>query len=45
MYTKKDTKQTGAGIDAQRRADAHQELAPWLSGDCRTDNELPGRHI
>jgi glyoxylase I family protein len=30
-------------INAQRRADAHQELARWLAGDRRTNNELRGR--
>jgi hypothetical protein len=34
-----------AEIDAARRADAHSELARWLSGDRRTDNELRGRAI
>ncbi|MBV8739981.1 MAG: VOC family protein [Alphaproteobacteria bacterium] len=34
-----------AEIDAIRRADAHSELARWLSGDRRTNNELRGRHI
>jgi glyoxylase I family protein len=32
-------------IDAIRRADAHSELARWLSGDRRTNNDLRGRHI
>jgi catechol 2,3-dioxygenase-like lactoylglutathione lyase family enzyme len=34
-----------AEIDALRRADAHSELARWLAGDRRTNNELRGRHI
>ena len=34
-----------AAIDAARRADAHSELARWLSGDRRTNNELRGRTI
>jgi catechol 2,3-dioxygenase-like lactoylglutathione lyase family enzyme len=34
-----------AEIDAIRRADAHQELARWLSGDRRTNNDLRGRAI
>ncbi len=34
-----------AEIDAIRRADAHSELARWLAGDRRTNNELRGRHI
>ena len=34
-----------AEIDALRRADAHSELAGWLAGDRRTNNELRGRHI
>jgi len=34
-----------AEIDALRRADAHSELARWLSGDRRTNNELRGRTI
>jgi glyoxylase I family protein len=34
-----------AEIDAVRRADAHSELARWLGGDRRTNNELRGRHI
>jgi glyoxylase I family protein len=34
-----------AEIDAIRRADAHSELARWLSGDRRTNNELRGRII
>ena len=29
-----------AAIDALRRADAHTELARWMSGDHRTNNEL-----
>jgi len=32
-------------IDAIRRADAHSELARWLDGDRRTNNELRGRTI
>src|SRR5271169_1429713 len=32
-----------AEIDAARRADAHRELARWLTGDRRTNNELRGR--
>jgi catechol-2,3-dioxygenase len=32
-----------AEIDAARRADAHRELARWLSGDRRTNNEFRGR--
>ena len=32
-------------IDAVRRADAHSELARWLGGDRRTNNELRGRAI
>jgi len=32
-----------AEIDAARRADAHQELARWIAGDRRTNNELRGR--
>ena len=32
-----------AEIDAVRRADAHQELARWMAGDRRTNNELRGR--
>jgi glyoxylase I family protein len=32
-----------AEIDTARRADAHQELARWMSGDRRTNNELRGR--
>lgn len=32
-----------AEIDTVRRADAHQELARWMSGDHRTNNELRGR--
>jgi catechol 2,3-dioxygenase-like lactoylglutathione lyase family enzyme len=34
-----------AEIDAIRRADAHSELARWLDGDRRTNNELRGRAI
>ena len=34
-----------AEIDSIRRADAHSELARWLSGDRRTNNELRGRTI
>jgi glyoxylase I family protein len=34
-----------AEIDALRRADAHSELARWLAGDRRTNNELRGRHV
>ncbi len=34
-----------AEIDAIRRADAHSELARWLSGDRRTNNDLRGRAI
>ena len=34
-----------AEIDAIRRADAHSELARWLGGDRRTNNELRGRTI
>jgi len=34
-----------AEIDAIRRADAHSELARWLSGDRRTNNDLRGRTI
>jgi len=34
-----------AEIDALRRADAHSELARWLGGDRRTNNDLRGRHI
>jgi glyoxylase I family protein len=34
-----------AEIDAIRRADAHSELARWLAGDRRTNNDLRGRHI
>ncbi|HXC88932.1 MAG TPA: VOC family protein [Stellaceae bacterium] len=34
-----------AEIDAIRRADAHSELARWLSGDRHTNNDLRGRHI
>ena len=34
-----------AEIDAVRRADAHSELARWLAGDRRTNNELRGRAI
>jgi len=29
-----------AEIDALRRADAHSELARWMAGDHRTNNEL-----
>lgn len=29
-----------AEIDALRRADAHSELARWVGGDHRTNNEL-----
>ena len=32
-----------AEIDAIRRADAHSELARWMAGDRRTNNELRGR--
>jgi len=32
-----------AEIDALRRADAHSELARWVSGDHRTNNELRQR--
>jgi glyoxylase I family protein len=32
-----------AQIDAERRADAHAELARWLAGDRRTNNSLRGR--
>ncbi|MGH7039632.1 MAG: VOC family protein [Stellaceae bacterium] len=32
-----------AEIDAVRRADAHAELARWLSGDHRTNNDLRNR--
>ena len=32
-----------AEIDAVRRDDAHSELARWLAGDRRTNNELRGR--
>jgi glyoxylase I family protein len=32
-----------AEIDAARRADAHHELARWMSGDRRTNNERRGR--
>jgi catechol 2,3-dioxygenase-like lactoylglutathione lyase family enzyme len=32
-----------AEIDAARRTDAHSELARWLAGDHRTNNELRGR--
>ena len=32
-----------AAIDARRRADAHRELARWMAGDRRTNNELRGR--
>jgi glyoxylase I family protein len=34
-----------AEIDAIRRADAHSELARWLSGDRHTNNDLRGRHL
>ena len=34
-----------AEIDAIRRADAHSELARWLGGDRRTNNDLRGRAI
>jgi glyoxylase I family protein len=34
-----------AEIDAIRRADAHAELARWMAGDRRTNNELRGRVI
>jgi glyoxylase I family protein len=34
-----------AEIDAARRADAHSELARWMAGDHRTNNELRGRAI
>ena len=34
-----------AEIDAIRRADAHSELARWLAGDRRPNNDLRGRHI
>jgi glyoxylase I family protein len=34
-----------AEIDAARRADAHSELARWLAGDRRPNNELRGRAI
>ena len=34
-----------AEIDAIRRADAHSELARWLSGERHTNNDLRGRHI
>ena len=34
-----------AQIDAIRRADAHSELARWLSGDRHTNNDLRGRRI
>ena len=34
-----------AEINAARRGDAYQELARWLSGDRRTNNELRGRAI
>ena len=34
-----------AEIDAIRRADAHSELARWLSGDRHTNNDLRGRRI
>jgi hypothetical protein len=29
-----------AEIDAIRRADAHKELARWMAGDHRTNNDL-----
>jgi hypothetical protein len=32
-----------AEIDALRRADAHAELARWVAGDHRTNNELRTR--
>jgi glyoxylase I family protein len=32
-----------AEIDAARRSDAHRELARWLAGDRRANNELRGR--
>jgi catechol 2,3-dioxygenase-like lactoylglutathione lyase family enzyme len=32
-----------AEIDTVRRSDAHRELARWLSGDRRTNNELRSR--
>lgn len=32
-----------AEIDALRRADAHSELARWMAGDHRTNNELRDR--
>jgi glyoxylase I family protein len=34
-----------AEIEVQRRADAHGELARWLAGDHRINNELRGRPI
>ena len=34
-----------AEIDAARRADAHSELARWMAGDGRTNNELRARTI
>jgi catechol 2,3-dioxygenase-like lactoylglutathione lyase family enzyme len=34
-----------AEIDAIRRADAHSELARWLTGDRRTNNQRRGRTI
>ena len=34
-----------AEIDAIRRADAHSELARWLAGDRRTNNDLRGRQL
>jgi glyoxylase I family protein len=33
-----------AAIDAIRRADAHAELARWMAGDHRTNNELRTPH-
>jgi hypothetical protein len=30
-------------IDAIRRADAHSELARWMAGDHRTNNDLRPR--
>jgi hypothetical protein len=32
-----------AEIDALRRADAHSELARWLAGDRRVNNQLRHR--